>query len=70
MARLPESNYSQSLVLNQSPIPDITTRARSVEKLKRLTQQLDQHIADLDELTERLEHENRMRLEQVRQRTG
>ena len=40
---------------NERRIPDPETRARSVARLRELVEQMDRHIADLDELNARLE---------------
>ena len=43
---------------NERKIPDVETRARSVNKLRELVKRMDRHIADLDELNAQLEAEN------------
>ena len=53
--------------MSQPRIPDPATRERSVVKLHDLSQRMDQHIADLEWLNQRLETENQLRLQQVRQ---
>ena len=47
---------------NERKIPDVETRARSVNKLRELVKRMDRHIADLDELNAQLETENQKSL--------
>jgi hypothetical protein len=45
--------------MNDRPrIPDLETRVRHLAKLRELSECMDRHLADLDELNARLQAEN------------
>ncbi|PSB04455.1 hypothetical protein [Merismopedia glauca] len=43
---------------NEPRIPDLETRVRHLTKLRQLSECMDRHLADLDELNARLQAEN------------